>query len=278
MTEQAVIAAPGPSLVTKFADRYGVDANKLVGTLKATCFKTNQPISNEQMMAMLIVADQYNLNPFTREIFAYPDKGAIVPVVSVDGWSRIINSHPDLDGIYFNYSDKIITTEGAKDCPAWCEVTIHRKSRSKPTTVREYLDEVYKGPFEKDGRKINGPWQSHTKRFLRHKTLIQGARIAFGFAGIYDEDEAQRIRDQSNKEGVVINPAREQAKNTLDSLNDDEKPPKYVDAEFTEETHTESEKEVLENTENNANCYLCDGNGIIETVDGKEPCECQNVK
>jgi hypothetical protein len=30
---------------------------------------------------------------------------------------------------------------------------------------------------------------------LRHKTLIQGSRIAFGFAGIYDEDEARRIID-----------------------------------------------------------------------------------
>jgi hypothetical protein len=28
---------------------------------------------------------------------------------------------------------------------------------------------------------------------FRHKVLIQGARIAYGFSGIYDEDEAQRI-------------------------------------------------------------------------------------
>ena len=40
---------------------------------------------------------------------------------------------------------------------------------------------------------INGPWQSHTKRMLRHKSLIQCSRIAFGFTGIYDQDEAERI-------------------------------------------------------------------------------------
>ncbi len=40
---------------------------------------------------------------------------------------------------------------------------------------------------------VNGPWQTHTKRMLRHKALIQCSRIAFGFVGIYDEDEAQRI-------------------------------------------------------------------------------------
>ncbi|WP_414836262.1 recombinase RecT, partial [Escherichia coli] len=38
-----------------------------------------------------------------------------------------------------------------------------------------------------------GPWQSHPKRMLRHKAMIQCARLAFGFAGIYDKDEAERI-------------------------------------------------------------------------------------
>ncbi|EOJ4766922.1 recombinase RecT, partial [Escherichia coli] len=38
-----------------------------------------------------------------------------------------------------------------------------------------------------------GPWQSHPKRMLRHKAMIQCARLAFGFAGIYDNDEAERI-------------------------------------------------------------------------------------
>jgi len=28
---------------------------------------------------------------------------------------------------------------------------------------------------------------------LRHKALIQAARLAFGFSGIYDQDEAERI-------------------------------------------------------------------------------------
>lgn len=186
---------PQSSLVSKFASRYGVDSWKLLTTLKATAFRqrNNGPqITNEQMMALLVVADQYRLNPFTKEIFAFEDKGAVVPVVSVDGWARIINEHPALNGIEFRYSDSIATSARAKPCPEWCEVIIHRKDRDKPTVVREYLDEVYQPPRGKDGG-YDGPWQSHTKRMLRHKTLIQGSRIAFGFAGIYDEDEAQRI-------------------------------------------------------------------------------------
>jgi len=38
---------------------------------------------------------------------------------------------------------------------------------------------------------------------LRHKAYIQGARIAFGFSGIYDEDEKDRIIEA---EAVVTEP------------------------------------------------------------------------
>lgn len=185
--------APNQSLVAKFAGRYNIDPNKLLATLKATAFRqrNNREISDEQMAALLIVADQYKLNPFTKEIFAYEDKGAIVPVVSVDGWARIINEHPAFNGLEFRYSEEMDTPSAGKACPVWCEILIYRKDRDRPTIVREYLDETYQGP--RGENKINGPWQSHTKRMLRHKVLIQGARIAFGFAGIYDEDEADRI-------------------------------------------------------------------------------------
>jgi hypothetical protein len=69
---------------------------------------------------------------------------------------------------------------------------MYRKDRSRPIVVREYLDEVYRAPF-KEGMK--GPWQTHTKRFLRHKAMIQCSRIAFGFVGIFDQDEAERIAE-----------------------------------------------------------------------------------
>jgi phage recombination protein Bet len=199
MTNQLATTQPEAkrtSLVTKFADKYHIEPAKLLDTLKATAFrqrKQDVQITNEQMAALLIVADQYKLNPFTKEIFAFEDKGAIVPVVSVDGWSRIINEHPAFNGMEFNYSPDIVTMPAGKPCPEWCEVVIYRKDRDRPTVVREYLDEVYQAPRGQNA--YAGPWQSHTKRFLRHKTLIQGARIAFGFAGIYDEDEAARIVD-----------------------------------------------------------------------------------
>jgi hypothetical protein len=34
---------------------------------------------------------------------------------------------------------------------------------------------------------------------LRHKALVQCARLAFGLVGVYDPDEAERIAAQVNK-------------------------------------------------------------------------------
>ena len=66
------------------------ESEDLINVLKATAFKGQ--VSDAQMTALLIVANQYTLNPWTKEIYAFPDKNnGIVPVVGVDGWSRIIN-------------------------------------------------------------------------------------------------------------------------------------------------------------------------------------------
>lgn len=145
-----------------------------MSTLKATAFKTDKGVTDEQMMALLVVANEYKLNPFTKEIFAFPDRNGIVPVVSVDGWSRIINEHPMYDGVRFDFEP-----DGSA-----CTCTMYRKDRAHPTVITEYLSEC---------KRNVAPWQSHPRRMLRHKALIQCARVAFGFAGIYDEDEAQRI-------------------------------------------------------------------------------------
>lgn len=147
------------------------DPEELVQTLKATAFRSNA--TDAQFNVLMIVANQYGLNPFTKEIYAFPDKNnGITPVVGVDGWARIINSHPQFDGMEFT-SD----TES-------CTCKIYRKDRNHPTTVTEYLEEC-KRPTQ--------PWNSHPRRMLRHKAMIQAARLAFGFGGIYDEDEAERI-------------------------------------------------------------------------------------
>ena len=208
------------------------DGAGLIDTLKATAFKGE--VSDAQMTALLVVANQYGLNPWTKEIYAFPDKNnGIVPVVGVDGWSRIINSHPQFDGIEFHHADEFVTMPGAKPAPEWIECHIHRKDRSRPVVVREYLDEVYRAPFKGKYGDVTGPWQTHTKRFLRHKAMIQCARLAFGYGGIYDQDEAERIVEASSVKHMgaadVVAPPAPTAPTYYDSAKFDHNLPKWAE-------------------------------------------------
>lgn len=181
------------SISARMAERFGVDPAEMMQTLKATAFKGQ--VSDAQMQALLIVADQHGLNPWTKEIYAFPDKGGIVPVVGVDGWARIINENKQFDGMDFE--------QDAESCTC----IIHRKDRSHPIKVTEWLSEC---------RRETQPWKSHPRRMLRHKAMIQCARLAFGFTGIYDEDEAERITERDVTPAADepdITPALEAIKN-----------------------------------------------------------------
>ena len=196
------------TLTSKLASKLdmGTDDGSLIETLKATAFKGE--VSNAQMTALLVVANQYGLNPWTKEIYAFPDKNnGIVPVVGVDGWARIINDNPQFDGMVFEQSEEMVRMPGANsDAPAWIECTMWRKDRSRPVCIREYLDEAYREPFKGKFGLVTGPWQTHPKRFLRHKAMIQCARMAFGFGGIFEQDEAERIVERDMGAAEVVSP------------------------------------------------------------------------
>ena len=200
------------TLTSKLAAKLdmGADGSDLIETLKATAFKGE--VTNAQMTALMVVANQYGLNPWTKEIYAFPDKNnGIVPVVGVDGWARIINDNPQFDGMDFAQSDEMVRMPGANsDAPAWIECAMYRKDRTRPVIIREYLDEVYREPFKGKFGLVAGPWQTHPKRFLRHKAMNQCARMAFGYGGIFDQDEAERIteRDMGAAEVVSSRPAQ----------------------------------------------------------------------
>lgn len=191
-TGQAVaVAAQGPgkrSVLNAAADRFNMEPAAFEATLRGTVFPPAG--TREEFAAFLVVANEYGLNPITREIYAYPKKGGgIQPIVSIDGWARIINEHPKFDGMSFEFEEipgdpaKPPGTLGAADLACTC--TMWRKDRTRPVVVTEYLSECYRG---------TDPWKMK-RRMLRHKTLIQTARYAFGFASIMDEDEAAAVVD-----------------------------------------------------------------------------------
>lgn len=195
-TETELVNIP---LVGTLAKSFEVDPATLITTMKRTCFrqkklKASDPappeITNEQLLMLMVVAKQYQLNPFTRELYAFPSDGGITPIVGVDGWAKIINSRPEMDGVEFDYGPTIAavphpTEPGgfiSKPCPEWVEAIIYVKGRSKPVRVREYIMEC---------RRDSTPWTGMPFRMLRHKAFMQAGRLAFGLGGIFDEDEAE---------------------------------------------------------------------------------------
>lgn len=179
-TRQTALA----KLTNKLAAQFdmGENGQELMDTLKQTAFKGQ--VSDAQMTALMIVANQYGLNPWTKEIYAFPDRqNGIVPVVGVDGWARIINDHPKFDGMEFQ--------QDAESCTC----VIYRKDRSRPIAVTEYRNECQRN---------TAPWQTHPRRMLRHKAMIQAARLAFGYGGIFDQDEAERITEKHMGQAEII--------------------------------------------------------------------------
>lgn len=167
---------PRRSLMIDMATRYGMEPTVFAATLRATVVPPNT--TNEEFAAFLMVAKEYELNPLLKEIYAFPKRGGgIQPIVSIDGWCNLVNSHPKLNGIEFDdhLTDGKVTAITAR---------IWRKDREKPIVVTEYMAECVRA---------TDTWKQYPRRMLRHKALIQCARYAFGFAGIVDPDEAERM-------------------------------------------------------------------------------------
>lgn len=184
-------AAQRQSPIQLMASRLNVNAeemqNIVIGTLMKA--KNGGNPTNEELIAFLAIANEYRLNPIAKEIYAFSNRGAIQPIVSIDGWLKIINGNPQFDGM--EYVDNVVDGQLFS---VTCR--IYRKDRTRPTEVTEYMSECA-GTSE--------PWKKWPARMLRHKATIQCARYAFGLSGIIDEDEAERYKSTTLEREV--NPA-----------------------------------------------------------------------
>lgn len=184
---QAVVPAAKNSPVLALATMLQfADAASFARTLKATVMPGSA--SDEQVAMLCSVALAHGLNPLKREIYAFPDKGGIRPIIGVDGWYTIANSHPMMDGISFRFEGELIDPKNGKGSLS-CRCTIHRKDRAHPIEVEEYLSECFRN---------TEPWKNNTRRMLQHRAAIQCIRIAFGLAGIMDEEEFARMVEFEN--------------------------------------------------------------------------------
>lgn len=165
------------SVLLAMASKFGMEPAAFEQTIRKTCGCDGA--SREEFAAFLLVAHEYGLNPITKEIYAFPKKGGgVQPIVGVDGWIKLANSHPEYDGIQFE--DRVDSAGKLVAVTA----RVYRKDRSHPEEVTEYLAECQQN---------TDPWRKWPARMLRHKARIQAYRAAFGFSGIVDPDEANRM-------------------------------------------------------------------------------------
>lgn len=186
----AIVTTEKPiGVMNAMAQRFNMDPRAFEATIMGTLMPANANVTREMVAAFLLVAHQYGLNPFTKEIFAFPAKGGIQPVVSVDGWAKLINEHNQFDGMEFadSFDEKGFVT--AITCKMF------RKDRSHPVSVTEYMSEC---------RRDTPTWKQWPVRMLRHKSMIQAARYAFSFAGILEPDEAERMVESHAETATTV--------------------------------------------------------------------------
>lgn len=224
MSKELTVVNP----INELATYLKTDAKELAEVLKKTAFKNC--LKDEDFKACVMVANTYKLNPILKQIYAFPAKGGgIVPVVSVDGWISIVTGNKNYNGVEF-----VDIRENGKLVAITCKIYI--KGQEQPTAVTEYLSEC--ADITKE------TWKRWPYRMLRHKAYIQCARMAFGFSGIYDEDEAQRIVSVT-EETPVGKPDVEMPKAKVEEAPKKEEPKaEVVDAEIVEETPEKAKEEV----------------------------------
>lgn len=117
---------------------------------------------------LLRLASKYQLDPLSDEINLLETKEGYLPFITIDGWAKLINQHPQYAGMSLRDS-----TEHIDGIPAWMECTIYRNDRILPIVIKEYLEEV---------RTDHPSWQQMPRRMLRHRVIQQCARLALGIS------------------------------------------------------------------------------------------------
>lgn len=189
-----------PTVWQRFATVCGTSA----GEAREVLTTTIMPKANKaEVLAFIAVCGQYGLNPLRKEIYAFPSKGGIQPIVSIDGWLAIATRNPDHEAIE---TEELHDEAGALVA---VKASVWKRGSSRPTTATEYLSEC---------KRSTEPWSKWPTRMLTNKAMIQAIRRAYAVSGIMEPDEAERIGSEERREAktrdtreVLLERAREVA-------------------------------------------------------------------
>lgn len=150
-------------LVTEVANTLGITSQELSHWAK-------EAVAPEEVLKVILrTALRFKLNPLVGQIdWELNLDGSYEVYIPIDGWIAMIHREPSFKGLSFSQA-----TETELGIPLWMECSIYRADLIQPITVREYYAEL----------KTDHPmWTQMPRRMLRHKTLQQCARLAFGIS------------------------------------------------------------------------------------------------
>ena len=133
--------SPHSPLVERAISKSALPYESFVRLLTQGAFRGVEVWTSSDLDRLLMAAERYGLDPLSREIFMMPSyadpSSPLLVVVGVDGWTRLINTHEQFDGLEFSESCEL-----EQGVPTWIECTIYRRDRRVPLKVREYFCEA----------------------------------------------------------------------------------------------------------------------------------------
>jgi len=154
---------------------------------------------------LLRLATKYQLDPLSDEITLLQGQDQTYqPFITIDGWSKLINNHPQYAGMSLRESTELID-----NIPTWMECTIYRNDRILPIVIKEYFEEV---------RTDHPSWQQMPRRMLRHRVIQQCARLALGISANEGTPKVEPMKQANNLE--IEPPIKAQSKKQIDLLKE----------------------------------------------------------
>ena len=149
-------------------------------------------LSPKVLLHFLHQIRKYRLDPLSDEIMLFKNsEGQYQTLITIDGWMRLINQDPQFAGMTFKESSEL-----ELGIPLWMECSIYRHDRILPITIKEYSSEI---------KTEHLLWKTMPRRMLRHRSIQQCARLAFG---IHIADQPSNLEKVSTTNNAASSPKR----------------------------------------------------------------------
>jgi hypothetical protein len=169
------------------------------------------------------LANKYGLDPLSDQIILIQSQNDTYQAfITIDGWSKLINEHPQYAGMSLRDS-----TELKDGIPTWIECTIYRNDRILPIVIKEYYEEViYADP---EGYEVPLALTSEQQRYIDiSKERIKKQQERLKNEQLTDEQKKE-IEDYINELDVLIEDIEENPEGDYDDDAIEEMAASYAD-------------------------------------------------